>query len=231
MDGLRLRFHLAGINNQNFLMRDEETGSYWQQISGRAISGPLAGRSLTLVHSDELSFRIWKSEQPAGMVAADVPAYTDQYSPKNWDVRMQNARTVIQFREQGMEPRDLVVGIDAFGGARAFRFDAIVREKLIVDHVGAEPVMLVLGPDEKSVRAFDLRLPGGAAPPSFFRRTDATGGAPLLLDGVTGAGWNFQGCAQSGLMQGTCLPTLPALKDYWFDWRNYHPNTTIYRGH
>ena len=38
MSGLVLTFHLAGINNQNFLMRDEQTGTYWQQISGRAIS-------------------------------------------------------------------------------------------------------------------------------------------------------------------------------------------------
>ena len=36
IDGLRLTFHLAGINNQNFVMRDEETGTYWQQISGAA---------------------------------------------------------------------------------------------------------------------------------------------------------------------------------------------------
>jgi len=59
--GLRLRFHLAGINDQNFLMRDEETGSYWQQITGAAISGPLAGRRLTLVASDELTFATWKA--------------------------------------------------------------------------------------------------------------------------------------------------------------------------
>jgi hypothetical protein len=62
--GLRLTFHLAGINNQNFIMRDEETGTYWQQISGAAISGPLKGRHLTLVLSDELTLATWKLEQP-----------------------------------------------------------------------------------------------------------------------------------------------------------------------
>ena len=64
--GLRLTFHLAGINNQNFLMRDEETGTYWQQISGAAVSGPLKGRQLTLVHSDELTFATWKVGRAAG---------------------------------------------------------------------------------------------------------------------------------------------------------------------
>ena len=43
MDGLRLTFHLAGINNQNFLMRDEETGRIGNRSAGRAISGPAEG--------------------------------------------------------------------------------------------------------------------------------------------------------------------------------------------
>ena len=64
VDGVALRFHLAGINNQNFLMRDEQTGTYWQQITGLAVSGPLAGRRLTLVPTDELSFALWKAERP-----------------------------------------------------------------------------------------------------------------------------------------------------------------------
>ena len=58
VDGLRLTFHLAGINNQNFLMRDEETGTYWQQISGAGRSRVRSRDSqLTLVHSDELTLR------------------------------------------------------------------------------------------------------------------------------------------------------------------------------
>ena len=54
MDGQPLRFRLAGINNQNFIMRDEETGSWWQQVTGRAIAGPLRGKRLTLVPHDEV---------------------------------------------------------------------------------------------------------------------------------------------------------------------------------
>ena len=50
-----------------------------------------------------------------------------------------------------------------------------------------------------------------------------------LLDTTTASEWNFQGCAVSGPSQGKCLDRVPALKDYWFDWRNYHPDTTIYK--
>ncbi len=88
VDGRRLTFHLAGINNQNFLMRDEETGSYWQQISGQAISGPLQGRQLTLVLSDELTFATWKAEEPHGTVLKNVAKYASEYEAKDWDVHM-----------------------------------------------------------------------------------------------------------------------------------------------
>ena len=68
VEGRRLTFHLAGINNQNFLMQDEETGSWWQQVTGEAIHGPLAGRRLDLVFHDELAFGTWKRENPRGRV-------------------------------------------------------------------------------------------------------------------------------------------------------------------
>jgi hypothetical protein len=50
-----------------------------------------------------------------------------------------------------------------------------------------------------------------------------------LFDTATASEWNFRGCATSGPSQGKCLDRVPALKDYWFDWRNYHPDTTIYK--
>lgn len=226
IDGLRLTFRLAGINNQNFLMRDEETGTYWQQISGAAISGPLKGRQLNLIHSDELTFGLWKSEEPNGTVLSDVPEHVSQYAPKDWDVRMKRAPTVLTFPEHGLKDRDLMLGIQAFGASRAFLFDQVIKEKLVKDHVGSEPVLLVVGPDNQSVRAFRDRIPGTAGAPDFYRLTTKPG--VLLMDESTGSEWNFQGCAISGKAKGTCLEPVPVIKDYWFDWRNYNPKTTIY---
>jgi len=227
VDGLRLTFHLAGINNQNFLMRDDQTGSYWQQISGLAISGPLKGRQLTLVHSDELSFAAWKAEEPQGTVLQGVTKYAAQYEKKDWDARMKRAPVVIQFPEQGMKSRDLLLGIQAFGASRAFLYDQVVKEKLVRDHVGAEPVLLVVGPDGESVRAFRDRIPGVDGAADFYRMTAGEPGA-LLMDAPTGSAWNFQGCAVSGKAKGACLEPIAMLKDYWFDWRNYNPRTTIW---
>jgi hypothetical protein len=223
-DGLRLKFHLAGINNQNFLMRDEETGTYWQQISGAAVSGPLAGRHLTLIPSDELTWGLWKSEKPGGTVLNDLAPFVSQYSRKDWDVRMRRAPTVLSYPETGVAQRDIMLGIQAFGASRAFPYDDVMKDKLVEDYVGSEPIILVVGPDDQSVRVFQRRIPGISEVPEFYRVTPA-----LFMDDATGSSWNFQGCAVSGKSQGKCLSRVEVIKDYWFDWRHYNPATTIYR--
>ena len=237
VDGLKLTFRLAGINNQNFLMRDEETGTYWQQISGLAIAGPLKDRQLPIIASDELTFGLWRAEHPQGTVLKDLDKYKAEYSPMDWDVKMKKARTVLSFAEAGLKPRDLMLGIRAFGASRAFPFEKAIQAKLIQDRVGSEAVLLVVGPDAQSIRAFRQRIAGVDGVPEFYRTVEerapakldpASAAAPLLMDDATGSRWNFQGCAVEGKAKGTCLERIEVVKDYWFDWRNYNPQTTVY---
>lgn len=229
--GLTLTFHLAGINNQNFLMRDERTGTFWQQISGRAISGPLAGSQLELVYSDELTFGLWRNEGSGGTVLMPVTRYELQYAPKNWDVRMQKTPTVLDFPNTGLRSRKLMLGIEAFGVARAYPVERILNAKLIEDRLGAESILLVVGPDEKSIRVFRARLHPGEPAPEYYRLTGSKNDVdePLYMDSATGSQWSFRGCAVKGPLTGTCLEPVVAIKDYWFDWRNYHPDTTVFR--
>jgi len=220
---LTFTFHLAGINNQNFLMRDDQTGTYWQQISGLAISGPLQGTQLEPVHSDELTFALWRSEAPNGMVLKPAPKYAGEYETKDWDVRMAKMRTVLDFPNSGLKSRDLVMGVSAFGASRAYPVARILEAKLIEDRLGSEPILVVVGPDAKSIRVFQGRLAGQQIAPEYYKTSD------VFMDSETGSEWNFAGCAVSGKRVGTCLTPVYALKDYWFDWRNYHPDTTIFK--
>ena len=224
VDGLRLTFHLAGINNQNFLMRDEQTGTFWQQISGIAVSGSLKGRKLALVPSDELTFGIWKTEQSNGTVVKDVAAFTSEYAPRDWDVRMRRVPTVLSYARPGLSPRTLVVGIRAFGAARAYPYDSLVKQKLTQDRLGGVLILIVLGPDGKSLRAFRANAPGSRPEADFYRIE----GGGLMMDVTTGSRWNFQGCAIDGPAKGSCLTRVEITKDYWFDWRQYNPEATVF---
>ena len=219
-----LTFHLAGINNQNFLMRDDETGSFWQQITGRAISGPMQGSALELASTDEVSFSVFRSEWPQGRVLAPEPAFVKQYAHKDWDVRMARTKTVISFPQTGIADRELMLGMEVGSAARAYPLKRVEDERVVQDRVGETPVVLVVGPDGTSVRAFVSKVKGQEA--QFFRSQQ---GPWSLVDSAGASQWDFRGCATSGSAQGTCLEPVGVVKDYWFDWRNYHPDTTVYR--
>ena len=221
---LTLHFHLAGINNQNFLMRDEETGSWWQQVTGTAIFGPLRGAMLEPVSSDELTFGLWKAESPNGEVLAPV-ASDQKYYESEWEPKVAKLPVVISFKGKGLADRDVVIGLEYKDVARAYPLTTLAAQSPIEDHLGGVPVLLAVGPDGKSVRAFLSQVDGSGL--EFFRKSDTTTWA--LIDSATGSEWNFQGCATHGPAQGKCLEHLPALKDYWFDWRNYHPSTSVYQ--
>ncbi len=257
VNGRALHFYLAGINNQNFLMRDNETGTWWQQISGKAVYGPLQGATLDLVPSDELTFGEWKSEVANGKVFAPVAKYTKEYDSK-WEAEVAKLPVVISFPGTELKSRDVVVGLTVGGASRAYPWDTLVKQSPVVDHVNGTPLLAVVGPDGKSFRVFVSRIDGKDA--EFFLKGEESSGESIaairpvaakdsktqpagtqqsgstpsanpwaLVDSSTASEWNFQGCATSGPSKGKCLDRVNALKDYWFDWRNYHPDTTIYK--
>jgi hypothetical protein len=227
VNGRVLHFYLAGINNQNFLMRDRETGTWWQQITGKALYGPLQGAALELILSDELTFGQWRSESPSGQVLAPVAKYTKEYDP-NWEPDVAKLPVVISFPGTELKSRDIVIGVTVNGAARAYPWETFTKQSPILDRVNGTPLLVVLGPDGKSFRVFVARIDGKDA--EFFLQAEAPEKKDwAMLDTTTASQWNFQGCAISGAAQGKCLDRIPALKDYWFDWRNYHPDTTVYK--
>ena len=253
-------------------MRDKETGTWWQQITGKAVYGPLRGAALDLVPYDELSFGEWKSEVSGGRVLAPVPKYVKEYD-SNWEPEILKLPVVISFPGTELKSRDVVVGLEVEGTSRAYPWDSLVKQSPVVDRVHGTPLLVAVGADGKSFRVFVSRIDGKDT--EFFLKNDVPDSAPkpavvpaadskqssasvptpvavasspssstaatavaksdpqpkrwILFDTATASEWNFQGCAVSGPSQGKCLDRVPALKDYWFDWRNYHPDTTIYK--
>lgn len=220
-----MRFRLAGINNQNFLMQDEETGSWWQQISGMAIAGPLRGRRLERVFQDEVAWRIWRREHPGTRVL--VPAGDTAWIRFSRGWEEETARYPVPTRARlndSLPDRTVVAGLDLNGDSRAWTMDALRRQQVVVDRVGGETVVVVLGEDGNSVRAFRPALDG-----KFIELFAVPGSAPLLLrDGTSGSTWDFSGTAIDGPMKGRTLERLPVVRDYWFNWKAYHPEGRLY---
>ncbi|MBV8544585.1 MAG: DUF3179 domain-containing protein, partial [Acidobacteria bacterium] len=120
IDGRTLHFHLAGINNQNFIMHDEETGSWWQQVSGQAILGPLKGRQLTRVPMDEISFALWKREQPRGRVLRPDPRVAKHYAHADWEAGIAKLPVATRISDRRLAFRELIAGITVNGRSKAY---------------------------------------------------------------------------------------------------------------
>jgi hypothetical protein len=229
VDGRVLHFHLAGINNQNFIMRDEETGTWWQQVSGKAINGPLQGQQLQSVFHDEVSFAIWQRESGAGRVLKpdERIVAANEYATADWEAQVGRMRVVAGADADGrLGPRTLVIGIVVNGNSRAYPLSALQKQSPVIDVIGSVPVVVVLGDDRRSVRAFDRTVDGRRL--EFFQKTESGAGGFQLVDAETNSTWNFEGRAVTGPLAGRELKKLFVLEDYWFDWRTYHPDTTIY---
>jgi hypothetical protein len=225
IDNRKLTFHLSGINNQNFIMRDEETGSWWQQITGEAIQGPMKGRRLNLVFHDEVSFSTWKAEQPDGKILEPDAQAASHYASKDWETRMQRTPVVTPAKsDEPLAPRTLVIGIKVGSEARAYPLSELQKQPAVLETLGGTPLLLVLDKDKRSARAFDRRVDGRVL--EFFAKP---GTNPVqLVDAETASTWDFSGKSLSGALQGRQLNKIYALSDYWFDWQLYNPQTSIY---
>jgi hypothetical protein len=222
IDGRTLHFHLAGINNQNFIMRDEETGSWWQQVTGEAIFGPLKGRRLTRVPMDEISFALWKREQPRGRVLRPDPRLAKRYAPADWEAGIAKLPVATNIRDTRLALRELIVGVNVNGHSKAYRMTDVQQQNPIIDTVGGVPIVIVA--DGQTVRAFSRSIDG--KPADFFARPGA--GPVTLVDATTGSEWDFAGRATGGPSTGRQLERIELLRDFWFDWRAYHPDTVIF---
>ncbi|MBS1808929.1 MAG: DUF3179 domain-containing protein, partial [Acidobacteria bacterium] len=212
LDGKKLTFHLAGINNQNFIMRDEETGTWWQQVSGEAMHGPLKGRQLNGVFTDEVTFAVWKREHPNGRVLRPDERVSKNYEAANWEEEYEKLRVIVPVEANDkLKPRALLAGIVVNGKAVAYPMEVLRQQRLVINTIDTTPIFVALGDDNKSVRAFERTIDGRAL--EFFVKDNQ------FVDAETGSTWDFSGKAISGALTGKELKKISVLKDYWFDWK------------
>ena len=206
-------------------MRDDETGSWWQQISGEAILGPMKGRRLNQVFHDELSFATWKNEKPQGRILRPDDKTAVRYASKDWEESIARLPVVTPLSDnQPLAPRTLIAGITINNESKAYPFEELKKPLAVLDTLGNTPLLILLDEDKKSARAFDRTVNNRTL--EFFAKPDVK---PLrLVDSETGSEWDFSGKCLSGTLAGIQLKKIYILSDYWFDWQTYHPQTTIF---
>jgi hypothetical protein len=243
IDGQPLVMDFAANVNMNFVMRDRETRSLWQQATGEAYEGPLTGRRLPIYPFVVTTWGAWRTAHPKTLVlaqAAQAAAYTPPGggTPVNlyrllWDRRQQEYQDQRAARggpppsrlrrvDDRLPMYEQVVGLDGGRARRAYPIDALRQQRVVNDQLGGVP-LVVLYADGEMVTAFVRTL--GARTLTFERRP-ATG---EVVDAETGSRWNAFGECVDGKLRGSRLTALTPLPSLWFSWAQFYPDTEVYQ--
>ena len=77
VDGKILAFGVSGrLYKSDLVMYDRQTASFWSQIEGRAIIGPLAGQRLEYVPMEMMTWQKWQERHDVAWVLARPTVYT-----------------------------------------------------------------------------------------------------------------------------------------------------------
>jgi hypothetical protein len=215
VDGTVETFRLVGMDHWNAMFEDSRTGSWWRQANGEAITGPLKGQRLAEISSQQMTWSAWSALHPEGDVMQPDPQFAEAYAHMVGFAEGTKPGSLTGRDAASWQRKSWVVGVLAGGAARAFDWNELVRERVLRDRVGDQPVILLLGADGASFHAFASALElERTEDPSRFR------------DRTNGGLWDESGLALDGPQMGTRLPTVPAYQEFWHSWQDFHPGTT-----
>jgi hypothetical protein len=241
-DGQVLDFGTTGnLRHSDLVMYDRQTETWWQQATGQAIVGELAGTQLEFLPSQLVSWGQFVTAHPDGMVLSRETGHARDYGSNPYagydridsDPFLLEDKTLLDGR---LSPKVRILGVVINGEPAAYPFPLLAEQRVVNDEVGGEPIVVIWadgaasGLDAPTVAGGEIV---GAA--NAFRR--ASGGRILTFelagDGVmrdveTGTRWSFEGRATAGELEGAQLELLVADSPFWFAWAVFRPETPIW---
>jgi hypothetical protein len=215
VNGRPEQFRLVGMDHFNAMFEDATTKSWWRQVSGEAVTGPLKGTQLPELPVTQTSLRAWLKLFPGSLVMQADSAFSEEYADLDtYDVGLKRGKLTTT-DTLSWKDKSWVVGIELDPKtAKAYDWNRLKTERIIQDTVGEQPVLLVLADDGKGFFAFERPN----AESVFSLKNDT------LFQGEKK--WNLLGIASSPA-DGN-LRKINAYQEFWHSWRTFHPHTTRY---
>ena len=241
LDGVVHTFGVSGnLRNSDLIMWDHETQTWWQQLTGEAIIGSLAGRKLAILPAPIVSYADFKQAHPDGVVLSRETGHSRAYGSNPYAGYDKVDDPPFLFRgdlDGRLLPKERVAAVTIDGVDTAFPY-SVLREEGAVNHkVGETDFVVFYKPGTVSA------LDSGSIPDS--REVGATAIYKSDLDGQsltfqpsgegfvddqTGSEWNILGEAVDGPLSGSRLEPIASADHFWFAWAAFRPDTVIYPG-
>lgn len=240
LDGRTLVLEVAGVYNGTIILRDRQTRSLWAPFSGRALEGPLAGRTLERLPLTVTRWDEWTARHPRGEVVWAAPAarggHGSWYEPGKWGIVTEMGST-LQAWDPRLPENELVYGLEAGieteagsettggdtrGTGKAYPLRWLrVGKGIANDTVGGVPVVVVTrGPLD--VAGYHRRVKGREL---TFR--PSTGSQAVMNDAETGSDWSGEGEALAGPLRGERLEPADGYVVEWHVWSSQNPAAEV----
>ena len=241
LDGVVHRFGTSGnLRHSDLIMWDRETESWWQQLTGEAIVGELAGKKLTFLAAAIISWGDFKDANPGGKVLSQDTGFQRNYgqNPYVGYDRADNPPFLFQGDLDGrLLPKERVVAVTVGDVDAAFPFSILTQERVVNYNVGGRDLVVFFKPGTRS--ALDQLLIGMSEEIGATGLFDAElDGRKLtfradgddFIDNETGSSWNILGEAIQGPSAGKRLTPIAHTNSFWFAIAAFKPDTQIYQG-
>lgn len=213
------------------IMYDHQTDSLWSHVAGQAITGPMQGTKLHMLPATRTDWGTWKRLHPETLVIDPLKSpHRRDYSADPYEGYYYSRDTgVIATRreDQRLNPKAFVIGVRMDGAIKAYPFAHLSQEPVVNDTVADTPVVVVFQERNATGLVFNRRVEERVL---TFVPAKRDAGEPLTIrDEQTGSLWSgVEGVALEGSLQGKRLEQIPTTYAFWFAWKDYYPETTVY---
>ena len=215
-------FRLVGMDHFNAMFEDSETKSWWRQVNGEAIVGPLKGTVLTEIPSEQMSLSAWIDQHPNTFIMQDDSVFKEKYEKMKAYDEGKSEGELTRHDSLSWQNKSWVVGVQSGMNAKAFDWNDLQRLRVINDEVGQEPVVVFVQPDSVSFHAFSRFVDKEVL---TFVYNEVIGN---MTDTKTNSLWNWNGECVTGDYKGKRLTSVQSYQEFWHSWKTFHPQTTQY---
>jgi len=239
LDGQVLDFGTTGrLRHSDLVMWDRQTESWWQQLTGEAIIGTLAGKRLTMVPASIVSYAAFKQTFPDGVVLSKDTGFRRDYGHNPY--RGYDDIDSSPFLSSGapdprLPPMERVVAVTLEGQDKAYPYRVLAAQRVVYDTIGTQTIVVLYSPgtasalDESSIAASrDVGAAGVFLPQLDGRAVTLVARGDVFIDTETQSTWNILGKAIDGPLVGHHLPPVVHGDHFAFAWLVFKPQTQIY---
>jgi hypothetical protein len=209
-------FRLVGMDHFNAMFEDAATKSWWRQVNGVAIAGPLKGKTLAEIPAEQMSLAAWIRQNPNTRIMQADSTFKEEYEGlQNYD-EGKSKGALTRADSLSWKDKSWVVGVQLGRHARAYDWNDLLAHRVLNDTLAGTALVVAVESDSASFHVWRRDSLSFAFDPS----TD------LLKDEQTQSAWNWRGVGVEGNLKGKRLQVLQSYQEFWHSWRTFHPQTT-----